>query len=126
MSTEVRITHNPFNLVRIIDVYGPLARFHGLVHIGTLSKVNDKYTFEYVIRAEGMLSRTLNGLPQVYNETVDVLNWGFFSKRIPPLKRSDVRKVIEDDKLDVTKPMALLAVLGAQVIVDPRILVARL
>jgi hypothetical protein len=125
-SSQERILINPFNFVRIIDVYGPLPQFKGLVHIGTLSKVTDLYKFEYVMRAEAMMSKTLIGLPQLSNETDNPLNWSFFSKRVPPLSRKDVNEVIIRDQIDVTKPMTLLAIFGAQVVVDPRILVARL
>lgn len=126
MTGQSRVLINPYNRVRIIDVYGPLATFGGLIHIGTLAKINESYTFDYVINDHAMTSRTLNGLPSVHNETDDLINWWFFQKRIPPLNRPDVIKYVEITKLDSIRPMTLLAVLGAQTIQDPRILVARL
>jgi hypothetical protein len=126
VETDRRITINPYNKVRFIDVYGPLVKFGGLIKIGTLAKVNELYTFDYEVNAHAMTSRTLNGLPAVHNETLDVNNWWFFKKRLPPLQRSDVIKHIEEAQLDATRPMSLLAVFGAQNIRDPRILVARL
>lgn len=126
MIDQRRILVNPYNRVRFIDVYGPLAAFGGLIRIGTLAKVNEIYTFDYVLNDHAMTSRTLNGLPAVHNETDDLINWWFFRKRMPPLQRPDVVEYAEKVKLDITRPMALLAVFGAQIIQDPRILVARL
>lgn len=123
---DQRLTINPYNKVRFIDVFGPLVKFGGFIKIGTLAKVNGLYTFDYEINAHAMTSRTLNGLPAVHNEIADVMHWAFFKKRMPPLQRPDVIKVIEETQLDASRPMSLLAVFGAQNIRDPRILVARL
>lgn len=126
MTDAARVLINPYNRVRFIDVYGPLTTFGGLIHIGTLAKVNALYTFDYAINDHAMTSRTLNGMPAVHNETDNPLLWCFFKKRVPPLQRPDVIKHVEATKLDITRPLTLLAVFGAQNIRDPRILVARL
>jgi len=53
------------------------------------------------------------------------MKWSFFKKRIPPLKRPDVQKFIQETGLDSSKPMALLAALGMRVIENSVIFVAR-
>lgn len=117
---------NPYNAVRVIDVYGPLPKYMGLVHIGFLSQLPEKYVFLYTVRDNGMSSRTLLGLPTVYNETTDLFSWRFFKSRIPPLKRQDVVKAIKDMDIDATRPMTLLAVFGSHSITNPYVLTARL
>lgn len=117
---------NPYNQVRFIDVYGPVAKFGGLILIGTLAKVTDEYTFDYVLNDHAMVSRPLSGVPKVHNRTVDIKDWSFFAKRLPSLRDAMVIKYVETYKLDASRPMSLLAVFGARSDADHRVLVSRL
>lgn len=117
---------NPFNATRIIDVVGPVSKYTGLVTIGTLSFINDKYVFTYNPTHAFALSRPLAGLSQQHNESDDPLRWTFFNKRWPVLDRPDVKAILMVQNIDITRPMAVLATLGARVATDPRMLVARI
>jgi len=117
---------NPYNKVRFIDVYSPLVKFGGLIKVGTLSKVNALYVFDYEINDHAMTSRTLSGLPAVHNEAADLTQWWFFTRRMPSLKNPEVLKHAEECQLDINRPLSLLAVFGVRCLRDNRILVARL
>lgn len=120
------IMNNPFNKVRIIDVYGSLYRLTGLTHIGTLSKITEDYHFSYGPEQTDMLPRKLPGLIQMHNQTGDLSKWPFFYKRLPKLSNPEVQRVIETEGIDATKPIVLLATLGARSTTDTCIFVARL
>ncbi len=115
----------PYNNVRALELYGPLLTYSGLVHYGTLNRSEDKRWYIFRYAPCDYPRPRLRGLPAESDSTSDLKNWDFFYKRIPSLKRADVRAYVKEHGVNTDDPFALIASFGHHFAVDPYLIAAR-
>ncbi len=88
--------------------------------VGTLSAEGGQYTFRY----SEVFKRRLD-IPAIsaFPNREEVYRagelWPFFQVRLPPLDRPDVRRVVEERRLNKDDLMSLLPALGGHVVTSP-------
>jgi HipA-like protein len=101
-----------------LELYLPIDGQHVLV--GRLSQEDGEFVFRY---SESFRRRTdippITAFPDksVTYRSADL--WPFFQVRLPPASRADVRKLVEEKRLDPSDPLVLLGELGRKAVSAP-------
>ena len=99
---------------RTLQVYLPSAGHHDLV--GRLSMEQDEYVFRYEPSYKG---GPISAFPETGKEYRSRYLWPFFATRIPPFEREDMRKAINDRKLNKDQIIEILGSVARLSAVNP-------
>jgi HipA-like protein len=90
------------------------------VHVGSLRQDEGEYVFEYTREfKEQEQLRPISAFRELSRSYRSTKLWPFFSVRLPPLSREDVRRVIAARKIEEGDQFALLAAVGGKTIASP-------
>lgn len=84
--------------------------------IGTLRQEGNWFVFRYEEHYQG---DPLRAFPDLHREYKSDVLWPFFAVRIPSLKRPEIKRFVEKNKIDTNDTMALLERLGMRVVSNP-------
>ena len=88
--------------------------------VGRLSLEDGKFVFRYV---EEYCGEPISAFPRIDSEYRSEYLWPFFSVRIPPFSRDDVKKEVESRALDEKHTLEVLGSIAKMSVTNPYVFV---